>query len=364
MYKVKYNKEKEMEKVIERLNSKKENIIVYSIILLLSVILCFNFIKFHTVPDTYVMLVEEGYNCTRYFNEGRIVTALFLYFGYLLNIPLKIMTIFMSIVSIFCLSMSVYIIYNVFAKKEDGLFKKCIMLVGSYLVIFNPLSIEHLAYVESGIICLGTLLCVLSAKMLVVDHKEGLPIIMVCLAAICYQGVINVFITISALFIIFDESKWKEKIKLFVWVCLICIIALFVNVLIIKIANYKMDVKTTRDLGIDFSQNLAYISGLVLMHDWHLYPKYFIFYVIVASVLALLLNKEYKCTLKYLLTVLIAILSCSIPSTFIKEMNMGMAARTITAVGSIVGISIITCGGGKKSKQNLCRFDVMHYFYN
>ncbi len=333
-----------MEKIKNKLKLKKENIITYSIILILSIILCSNFIKFHTVPDTYIMLVEKGYNCYRYFNEGRIVIALFLYFGYLLNIPLQALTVFMAVFSIVCLSSSAYIIYNVFAEKEDSLLKKGIMLIGSMLILFNPLSIEHLAYVESGIMSLGSLLCVMAAKTLVIDNKKILPIITVSLAALCYQGIINIFITVTALFIIFQDSSWKEKIKQFVLMCLCCIIAVLVQVVIIKIVNYNIDAKTSRDIGIWFDKSLLHISTVVLINDWNLYPRYFIITVIMVSTISLLITKDIKYTLKYIFAVIIAILACSIPATYVKEMTLGMAARTTTAVGSIIGISVIMLG--------------------
>ncbi len=72
---------------------------------------------------------------------------------------------------------------------------------------------------------------------------------------------------------------------------------------------------------------------------WNLFSNYFIPTVIVVSLILLLIFKKLENILDYLFVVLIAILSCSIPPLLGKYISI--EARTITSIGSIIGISII-----------------------
>ena len=87
---------------IKNIYKEKENILTYIIILLVSVILCFNFIRFHTVPDTYCVLASEDYYSSVFFSNGRLATGAYLYIGNLLNIPVT-----SSSVRVFLLSLNV-----------------------------------------------------------------------------------------------------------------------------------------------------------------------------------------------------------------------------------------------------------------
>lgn len=215
----------------------KENLIIIGIITLLSIILCFNFIKFHTVPDTYDVLEMKQEQSLIFFKDGRIITGAYLYLGSMLNIPIPLLAVMSNIIAIVSQIISVYIIYKALIKKESTNIQKTLILIGAFVTIFNPLSIEYFAYFESGIICLGKMLCVIAAKKLIVDNKIVLPIILVLIASICYQGILNVFITIAMLLLVMQEGKLKEKAKKFGFIGFFCLITLFFIIILIKGIN-------------------------------------------------------------------------------------------------------------------------------
>ena len=200
-----------MKDKIKDICKEKENLLTFLIILLVSVILCFNFIRFHTVPDTYNVLVKKDYNSKTFFIDGRLVTGVYLYIGNLLNIPVTVLTVISAMFGIIFLSLSVHILYKVISDKKDDTIIKIIKLLGSYLFVFNPLSIEHFAYVESGIIVLGKFLCILAAKKLIMDRKVPISFLLVIIAGICYQGILNVFITLSVLLFVLKKNEEKTK---------------------------------------------------------------------------------------------------------------------------------------------------------
>ena len=333
---------------IKNIYKEKENILTFIIILLVSVILCFNFIRFHTVPDTYCVLASEDYYSNVFFSNGRLATGAYLYIGNLLNIPVTVLTVFSAVCSIILLSFSVYILYNAISDKKDDTIIKTIKLLGAYLFVFNPLSIEHFAYVESGIIILGKFLCILSAKKLIIDKKVPIAFLLVIISGICYQGILNIFITTSVLLWVLQRYKAKDQ-KFFrgggqlLWVVAISLVTLAVVIITVKGVNKILGTTDSRIGGIDFNRNyisLAFsVSKQAMEATWNLFSKYFIPTVIVVTLILLIIFGKFKNILDYLFVVLIAILSCSIPP--LLGQYISIEARIITSIGSIIGISII-----------------------
>ncbi len=336
-----------MKEKIKSEYKEKENFLIFFSILIVSIILCFNFIRFHTVPDTYCILASEDYYSKVFFVNGRLVTGTYLYIGQLLNIPVVVLATIMGIISIVFLTLSVYILYDVIKNEKDSVIIKIIKLLGAYLFIFNPLSIEHFAYVESGIIIFGKFLCILAAKKLIIDKRKIIPFILVIIAGICYQGILNVFITTSVLFIVLQkDKKLKQKFWQLVWVGLISLITLIVVILTVKSVNNLLGTVDSRIGGLNSNRNYILlalsVSKSAMEATWNLFSKYFIPTVIVVSIILFITLMRCKNILNYLFVVLVAILSCSIPPLLGKYISI--EARIITSVGSIIGISLIILG--------------------
>ncbi len=332
---------------------KKENIVTYLIIFIVSIILCFNFIKFHIVPDTYNVMVQEGYNSLTFLKDGRLITSLYLYIGNILHIPVPVLAVVMGIVSLICQTCAVYIIYKVISNEKDNKMTKLLMFMGSYIIIFNPLSIEHLAYVESGIICLGKLLCVIAAKKLIISDKKLITIIALGIASICYQGILNVFITISILFMALQHEKnLKDKIKQLLWIGIACLISLFIIIATIKLANYSLGTQDTRigklNFSIDTWYTLRNIVNQILIFNWNLYPKGLIMICILVTLIILILKQNFKYLIKYVCIILTTILACVLP--IILQSEISIAARIVSSIGSLIGISIIMLSGGVRNQ--------------
>ncbi len=326
----------------------KENLLIFLLILVVSIILCLDFLKFHTVPDTYTILADDNYNSKAFLKDGRIITSAYLYVGKALNIPVQVLAVFMEMVSIVCLSISVYIIYTSIINKNNNYIIKLLILMGSYLYVFNPLAIEHFAYVESGIIILGKLLCIVSAKKLVIQNKKIIPFILVIIAGICYQGILNIFITTSILFMILQKDKNKKDIiKQLIWISIICLITLLIIVGLIKGINGILKTPDERIGKIskdrDYVESLITYTNEAMTRTWNLFSRFLIPNVIMFTIILFIGLQKYKYILKYCIISLIAIFSCTVP--ILLQTNLSIEARKITSVGAIIGISIIllTC---------------------
>lgn len=151
---------------------KKKDIVLYITIILLGILTTIFFLPFHTVPDTYNVLHQKQEYCTTFIKDGRIFSALFLFIGTSLNIPIPILCVISNIIALVANCTSVYIIFKAIESQENNYIKNIIMLIGSFLLVFNQFAMEHLAYFEAGIICIGKLLSVIAAKKLIIDNKK------------------------------------------------------------------------------------------------------------------------------------------------------------------------------------------------
>ena len=217
---------------------KQENIWIFTIILLISILICFCFLKFHTVPDTYNILEQKYEYCKTFLNDGRLISALYLLLGKSFHISIVTLKIISNILSVIFQSICVYIIYKAIRKKENNHISNCILLIGAYLMVFHPLAIAHLGYLECGIMCLGKLACTMAAKLLIKDEKVLSPMLLIMLAAICYQGILNVFIAIGLLLLILQENQTvKQKMKKILQMGVLCVIALITIIVALKIGS-------------------------------------------------------------------------------------------------------------------------------
>ena len=83
---------------------KKKNIVLYVTILLVGIIISGFFLPFHTVPDTYNVLQQKQEYCTTFIKDGRIFSALFLFLGIKLNIPITLLCIVSNIIALIVLA--------------------------------------------------------------------------------------------------------------------------------------------------------------------------------------------------------------------------------------------------------------------
>lgn len=330
-----------LKKVLEKIKN-KENISIFIIILLISIIICFDFIKFHTVPDTYNVLAQQYEYSTTFWLNGRIISALYLILGKVINIPITSLEIISNIFSIIFQSISVYIIYKAITKKEDKLISKIIYLIGAYLIVYNPFAIEHLAFLECGVMCLGKLTCTIAAKMLVKDGKIALPIVLTIIASMCYQGIINVFITIGLLLLLLENNNQtvKQKLTKVLKIGIICVISLATMVIILKLGNYIFGETQNRiaknNRGIieslfiieKLSIKLLFFSG------WNLFQNNLIAIVISITALLFVIYKKQNNALLYFMIIVLILLSCAIP--LILQNVISIAARTTSSIGAIL----------------------------
>ncbi len=348
------NIEKEKKTKTKKINKK-----AILIIFILSLLTCGIFLRFHLVSDTY-WNIGEGYEKYKLIplKDGRIINFLILSIAEYINIPFEIYQLIMMIGSILCYNYAVYTIFIFLKEKINNKQKiiQAIILLGSFLIIYNPMTVETFAYTEM-VIPLSILLFTKAAILLNMQNENKIEniikcIICVILGSLCYQGTICFFAVISIFcFSINKENKIKDYINFLVKVLMIYAIGILLMFVVLNISNALLG--KSRD-DFELSVNILYKLKIFIKLSIHylikmpfdLFPKYLIIVSIIISLIliAVTLRKE-KCLnvlkniIKYIFIIIVAVISAN--CIMLIQETVSIAARTSLSIGAIIGISII-----------------------
>lgn len=340
-------------------NTKKYKIKIYLIILILSLITCGIFLRFHLVSDTYWNM-GEGYENYKYYplKDGRILNFLMLLIANYINIPFEIYQLIMMVGSILCYNYAVYILFNFLVEKINNKEKmpKLIILLCSFIIIYNPMTVESFAYTEM-VMPLSIALFTKAAIMLNKQSENKMiniikSILYVAIGSLCYQGTICFFATISIFcFALNKENKFKDWIKFLLKTLLVYAIGIIIMFVVLNISN--MMIGQSRD-DFDVSINIFHkIKKFIILsvyflikEPFNLFSEHLILVCIIISLILLIiiLRKEkaksvLKSILKYIIIVAVSVFSAN--CILLIQDAISVAARTSFSIGAIIGISII-----------------------
>ena len=116
----------------------KRNLIIYTIILLFSVIIFINFLNMHYATDTY-NIIDRGYKeyAIKYsLNDGRPVMCLISLFAEYANIPINVYIISLTMLAIITSCISVLLLINIIERKKTpkNIFEKIVIIIICYTI--------------------------------------------------------------------------------------------------------------------------------------------------------------------------------------------------------------------------------------
>lgn len=151
--------------------------VIFVLTFAISLCICNAFLKQHYSHDTY-KIIDVGYEAyafTMFLREARPISAILTMLANYINLPINIYIVASFVGATAILSISVMILYFMFAKKigEVSIGKKIVLFVICYITIFSYLTIEHIYFLEACVMALGILLSVLASKTIVNSEKYG-----------------------------------------------------------------------------------------------------------------------------------------------------------------------------------------------
>ena len=330
----------------------KEALCTYGIILIICLIMCAPLLQFHIASDTYnfMDLGYFEYPLQYFLKDARLVSTICSYIAGFLNLPFEVFVVLMEICAVIFSSISIYLIYSTVKDKLklSSIWKKVLLIMASFIIVFNCMSLEYLLYAESGVMCLSLTLSILAAKVISEKkkHKYLKSVLLMIIATFCYQGAVNVFLPLAILFIFISTKNLKDIAKQIACACGIILVAYIVNVVSISVINIILGTEQARVGGgilknlMNFPVIISYIIKNIIIYNYNLWPIAITPIFIAISVIILLFQESaIEKLLKYLVIVIVALGICIAPVFFMKTPSM--EPRMAMSVGAIVGISLI-----------------------
>lgn len=341
---------KETKKLRNVINIKKEDVIAFIILFILTLVVCAAFLKPHYTSDTYKIIFDgyEYYSYDKFLREARPITAILTMLAGIVNLPIEIYMLVSFILAIVILVASVMSLYKIFrnAKQEISNIEKIIYILISYITIFNYLAIEHILFLEACIMSLGILLSILACKIIINKEKNAWTkaVLVLLVAVYCYQGSIAIFpMILLTYYAIIEPLKFKEYIKMTIKAAIIYGLLMFSTVLYTKIffGGSRIQIGAAEIKILDLLSSCK----VLVLDSLNVIPSFVHIAIFAITIIFILLLSKEKIKdklitiSKYLLIVLASIAICMMPK--ITGAGVLVEARMCIAYGSTIGISLL-----------------------
>lgn len=312
----------------------------------------------HIASDTYnfMDLGYFEYPSQTFLMSARIVSALISYLAGILNLSYPVFIVVMEIIAVIITSISIYVLYKTIIEKSNDNktkinLKSALILMATTFIVLNCMSLEYLLYAECSVMCLSVLLCIIAARILTNQSKLRYlkALGLVVLATFCYQGSINIFITLVALLLFIDKDKKqiKELVKQLFLAGTIMAISFILNVIGIFIFSLFLEATQARIVTSGIMNNMLNFEPIIktifkatLITNFNLWPSAITLIIMaISTIIISYFDKPIERIIKYFIIIFIAIASCILPIFFMKSPSV--EPRTSMAIGAIIGISLV-----------------------
>lgn len=335
---------------MEQLKKHKKELILFAIVFVIALTMCGAFLQPHYTHDTY-RIVYDGYADYAqnwFLKEARPFSALLTFGAGAIGLSIESYSLISFLLAIVFFTCSIIIVYKIFEKEltKNSKWMHVLILITSFVIIFNYLAIEHIFFVECCMFALGILLSVLAAK--VVINKEQYAhikaFIILVIGAFCYQGSIAIFpMIVFAHELLLKKQSFKENFMELLKTTLVYGIAMFLTIIFARIMADASRISMNFD-AVNISTIISTLKDLVV-NSLGVIPPYVNIGVIAFTILYIVLfdKSEAKAKtfyiLKYLLVVLAAITICMAP-VFVGSATF-IYPRISIAYGTTIGISLL-----------------------
>lgn len=331
------------------MKEKKRNLIIYFILILITIIMCFPYLTEHYSSDDYT-IIGYGYykyGIEKFLNDGRVFSSVITLLAGYWNLPIKVFIQGLFYIGILISCLCVIKIKNIITKiKPEKNLKETVLVLGiSYCIIFNFMYLENMYFAEIPIMALGILLFIKSSEKLV-ESKYLKSLAYLIIGELCYQGTINFFITFTFLLLIIkNKGIDKEVIKKVIISGLFCLISVGINLIQIKICGKIFGLEQSRLGEIQkIPANITYIMlhiGDLLTNTCNFFPKYgFLIFLLILYITTFIYDlvkiKEYSNSFNLLLISIVAIFS-SVAINIVSLSSFGLG-RMVFSIGALIGL--------------------------
>ena len=341
----------------------KINCITFIIIFAITLIVFYNFISMHYATDTY-NIINRGYTdyALKYsLNDGRPVMCLISLLADFINLPIETYIITLTVIALAISCVTVIKLKNIFINfcEDKNLKNEIILLIISYVTIFNFAYLENMYFAECAVMALSILLYTIAANIFANSEKYRYlkSIGLIILAVLCYQGTVSYFIGLVFVLTLIKNNGIDKKIFKDVFISgIIIVIGVLINLLQIKISGLFLDMTQSRMGSLaNIFDNLQYICNNIiniLINTFNLFPKYLllIYFAVILGV-SLIGKENQKKSINVLLIIILCIVVTYIPNLLTKA-AFG-TGRMAFSIGASAGLSLIYIWSTYKKNSSL-----------
>lgn len=334
----------------------KKDLIIYIITFIITCIIFLPFLTGHYASDSY-NIYNIGYHdyATKYsLNDGRIFMSILGLIASKINISIDTYIFITLFLALLISNVTVIILNKIIKKYKEpkNIFQEIIVIIISYITVFNFMYLENMYFVECIVMAASVLLFIISANILVEKNKKYFikSLLLTITGVMFYQGTIGMFFAFAFLFTILkNKNNIKQIIIDFLQSGIIAGIAVLVDLLIVKIVGNILDMDQSRYGSLsNIPKNIVYIISTlptIMKKNCGLFPEnaLFIFLslltIIVIIYQAKNIKKEDNTIFKYLAILFITIASsCIIHLTTLASFNTGRLENSLGALAGIIFI--------------------------
>ena len=217
---------------------------------------------------------------------------------------------------------------------------KFMILLATYTIILNHMSIEYLLYPESCVMCAGVLFSVIAAIKYLSPQKgkiyESFAVLL--LSMLCYQGLLSIFPTIViTLSLLKNKNHTKKELIKFYIKEIFKLGVMYVLVMLISASGSTNRLERIKNM-LDILVRIPRVSIDVLLFQTSKIPSYLsVVVMIITSFIIIRYSKNLNMLLKYILTMFTAYLFCMLPVAIFSYVT----SRILMAIGATMGISLL-----------------------
>lgn len=311
------------------------------------------FIKMNYATDTYSVISDiPRARFNHFMLSGRFVTAIWYGIMCVLKCSPDMMSLISYIIAIITTTLALYKLYNIISKDVKN---SALAILISTIIIINPFSIELFMYIERGIMMLAILMCICAlecfVKFLEGENKKKqilLAIIFMIIATFSYQGVVALFVALSAVYIIKYSSNFKEFIINNIVMFMCYGIPAVLNLGIVRI--FFSNDRVSGNIIITESIKKILSGSAKMLNTYSILPNRFFEILILVTLVLVLISiivKNTKITVKIIkilsLIYVTAITLCItvLPVAMQDTASIWFVARSTYTFASILGIILL-----------------------
>lgn len=355
----------------------KKDVIIYIITFVITCVIFLPLLTGHYATDSY-NIYNIGYHdyAIKYsLNDGRIFMAILGLIASKINISIDAYIFITLFCAILISNVTVMVLNKIIKKYKQpkNIFQEIIIIIISYITVFNFMYLENMYFVECIVMAASVLLFIISANILVEKGNKYFikSLILTIMGIMFYQGTIGMLFAFVFLFTILkNKNNIKQIIIDFVQSGIVAAIAVLVDLLIVKIVGNILDMDQSRYGSLsNIPKNIGYIISTlptIMKNNCGLFPKnaLFIFLSILTIIVIMYQAKNIKkgdnTIYKYLAILFITIASsCVIHLMTLASFNTGRLKNPLGALVGIIFIFLYVETDFSENKGKLSKFTLL-----